>query len=470
LNPIPNPWVKSGPVPEGIMAVVGPTLRTAAKAIQQAGWADRCWLVGGAVRDDLLGRASKTDIDIVVVGDALQVARELFDQGIASGPPVVYARFGTAMVQVEGLTLELATSRAESYSPGSRKPTVRPASLDADARRRDFTVNTLLRSVATGELFDPLGSGLDDLAARVLRTPGDPAASFTDDPLRLYRAVRFRWQLDFAYAPGLPEAIRTEAHRAVSLSAERVRDELSLLLLLDRPGSALDEAEAFGLLERVSPEFARMREVGKGKYHHLDAWHHTCAVVEAAPPDLVTRLAAWLHDIGKPATAGERAGEKTFYGHEVVGSQMALAVLRGLRFPEDVTKRVGQLVRGHMRFSSPQGPGPAGLRRVVRDFGGDTARLLDLVEADRSALRPGVALGDLCGLRRRLEEVQSVTPREALGSPLTGEEVMEVLRLSPGRRVGEWKQALAEAVLEGEVPAGDKDAAREWLLQRRNRP
>ncbi|MGE0001939.1 MAG: CCA tRNA nucleotidyltransferase [Fimbriimonadaceae bacterium] len=448
---------------------MGPNLEAAAEAVRKAGWADRCWLVGGAVRDDLLGGPESEDIDIVVLGDAVQAARDLFDQGIADGPPAVYARFGTAMVRVGPLKLEFASSRAESYSPGSRKPNVRPASLDMDAYRRDFTVNTLLRSTATGELADPLGTGLADLSAQVLRTPGDPVVSFADDPLRLYRAVRFRWKLDFEYAEVLPDAIRREAHRTAMLSAERVRDELSQILMLQQAGAALDEAESFGLLARVSPEFAEMRKVGVGKYHHLDAWAHTCRVVDATPFDLATRLAAWLHDIGKPATAEVQGDKVTFYGHETVGADMARDVLHRLRFPEALAATVEQLVRGHMRFSAPQPPGPAGLRRVVRDFGEDVGRLLDLVEADRSALRPGFDLGDVEELRRRLEETARATPQETLESPLSGQEVIRLLDLSPGPEVGAWKRALAEAVLEGEVPAGDKEAAESWLLETRNR-
>lgn len=449
---------------------MGPNLEAAAEAIRRAGWADRCWLVGGAVRDDLLGRGGTGDVDVVVLGDALTVARELYQKGLAEGPPVSYERFGTAMVRLGEMAIEFATSREESYTLGSRKPDVQPASIEADARRRDFTVNTLLRSAQTGELLDPLGTGLADLEAKVLRTPGPPDASFRDDPLRLYRAVRFRWKLGFSYADGLEDAIRESAHLAAGLSAERVRDELSLVLMLDSAGFALDEAESFGLLARVSPEFAKMRNVGQGTYHHLDAWRHTCAVVQASPPDLVSRLAAWLHDIGKPATAAERDGKTTFYGHEKVGAEMAAAILRRLRYPASVCARVERLVLGHMRFSSPTPPGTAGLRRVVRDFGDDAGRLLDLVEADRSALRPGVDVGDLGAVRERLRAVREETPREVLVSPLSGEEVMAVLGVGPGPEVGRWKNALAEAVIQGEVLPGDKESARVWLLGARNRP
>lgn len=444
-------------------------MEKAAAAIRAVGRAGECWLVGGAVRDDLLGLPPGPDVDVVVVGDATTVAQELYDAGLAEGPPVVYARFGTAMVKVDGVTVELATSRAESYTPGSRKPAVRAAPLEQDAQRRDFTVNALMRSAEDGRLLDLLGTGLDDLGSKLLRCPVDPATSFRDDPLRTYRAVRFAAQLGFRYAEGLPDAIRSCAVLARGLSRERVRDELSKILVLPSAGRALDDLLEFGLLDGLTTEFRAMRAVGVCRYHHLDAWAHTCQVVEACPPDLVTRLAAWLHDVGKPKChTVDAGGEHRFFGHEVAGAETALGLLRDLRYPGETVERVVRLVRGHMRLSHPETMGTPGYRRLVRDFGDDLPRLLDLVEADRSALRPGVVPQDLGPVRERLAAVGRESPAETLVSPLDGNEIKAALKIGDGPAVGAWKRALAEAVVNGELIPGDRQAALAWLAQRHN--
>lgn len=426
------------------------------------------WLVGGAVRDELLGKDQGADFDIVLESDALAFAKFLWDQKLSDIAPVVYPRFGTAMVRISGTDMELVTARRESYDSESRKPDVEPATLEEDAQRRDFTVNTLLRNIHSGELRDPLGTGLRDLNDKVLRTPLDPVATFYDDPLRMLRAVRFRWKLGFEPAPGLYESITSEADRLRIVSEERIRDEWLKMLLLPDASKAMQDLMDLGLLKRFIPEFETMVGVEQGSYHHLDVWHHTLLVLENTPKgDVVRALAALFHDIGKPSTRFiDEEGNTRFFGHESVGAEMTRKILQRLKFSNEGVEEVALLVRNHMRLGSMKEFTPSAARRLLRDMDGEVDRLLDLVEADTASLRPGVKQLDLEPIRQRLAEVSMSTPRSTLESPLTGKEIMELLHLTPGPEVGKWKNFLLEKVLEGELEPGDKEAAKAALLNR----
>lgn len=443
-----------------------------AAATRDTPFEGRLWLVGGAVRDSLLGRSVPTDFDVVAEGSAPDLAAFLRERGVTSIEPVVYPRFGTALVRIEGVDVELVTARSESYEPESRKPEVRPASLEEDARRRDFTVNTLLRNVHSGEVRDPLGTGLEDLETRLLRTPLDPTATFRDDPLRMLRAVRFRWQLGFEFAPGLEEAVRAERGRLAIVSAERYRDELLRMLRFREADQCLAELMRLGLFEHRLPELEAMVGVDQGAYHHLDVWEHSLLVVRnAGPGDLVLTLAALLHDVGKPRTRTvDEHGATRFFGHETVGERMTRDILDRLRVPRAVSEPVARLVRGHMRLGSAPVFTASAARRLLRDLGDDTGRLLALVEADAAALKPGLQTIDLAPIRRRLEEVEAATPRDTLVSPLSGVEIMETRGLEPGPEVGRWKRLLTEQVLEGVLEPDDKVAARLWLARQGTLP
>ena len=425
------------------------------------------WLVGGWVRDELLGRPSRSDVDIVLLGDALQAAEILARAGVASQPPVLYSRFGTAMVRVGDLTLELVTARRESYSKDSRKPRVEPASLLEDAQRRDFTVNALLLGLWDGKIVDPLGLGLRDLESRTLRTPREPSQTFSDDPLRMLRAVRFKWQLGgWSFAPGLAESIAENAHRLEIVSAERTRDELIKMLALVDADKALCDLLELGLLARFAPELAAMRGVEQGDYHHLDAFDHTCFVVRnVGPSDLTLSLAALLHDLGKPRTRVIDAEGKTrFFGHETVGATLAREWLEAMRFSGEMIANVALLVKNHMRFTGLTNLSPSAARRLVRDLGDQLDRLLALVEADANALKPGVRGLDLGPIRAQIAETLRETPRETLVSPLDGNEISTLTGLGSGPSIGRIKKQLTEMVLSGELRAGDQEAARAWVL------
>jgi poly(A) polymerase len=430
------------------------------------------YLVGGAVRDPLLGLPAGGDFDLVTTHDALDLAELLWQAGLSSIPPVTYPRFGTAMLVIQGANIELVTARAESYDESSRKPTVTPASLLEDALRRDFTVNALMIQIHDGTLCDLLGTGQRDLHDRVLRTPRPPDETFIDDPLRMLRAVRFRWKLGFTPAPGLWESIRQNRERLGIISFERIRDELLKMLLHPTAADALDDLMKVGLMELIASEFLPMVGCEQGKWHHLDVWDHTLLVLRNLPSDapLELRLAALFHDVAKPATRTiDPNGDIRFFGHETEGEAMTIKILSRWKFPTATIHRVASLVRGHMRLGSMEKFTATAARRLVRDFDADLPLLLDLVEADASALRPGVRMLDLSPIRERIEQVAIATPAAVIQAPLTGEQIMAILKVPAGRVVGAAKRDLEELIITGEIQPGDADSASRWLRENADR-
>lgn len=442
-----------------------PALSAVRRATRGTQFEGDLFLVGGAVRDQLLGLPVQADFDLVTRGPSAELARLLHEKGVSQIAPVTYERFGTAMVRVEGLDVELVTARKESYEAGSRKPTVQAATYEEDAARRDFTVNTLMRGLHDDALRDPLGQGLVDLEAKILRTPLDPAETFRDDPLRMLRAVRFRWKLDFQPAPGLYEAIRQEKERLRIVSFERIRDELMKMLSKPTGPDALGELMDLGLIEIFAPELVPMVGCTQGSYHHLDVWEHSLLVMRnAGVGDEELTLAALLHDVGKPPTRMlDEEGHIRFFGHESVGSEMTHTILRRLKIPQKEIDTVARLVRHHMRLGSSPVFTAAAARRLIRDLDGDVDRLLNLVEADASSLAPGVRAMNLEPIRERIREVSEDTPRERLESPLTGQEIMILRGLDPGPEVGRLKNALTEMVLEGTLRPDDVEGAKREL-------
>jgi len=416
------------------------------------------WVVAGYVRDKLL-RRPHADLDVVVEkGGALKLA-ERFAQLAGAGPPVIFERFGTAQVTVPGHGVEFVSARAESYSPDSRKPDVRPATLDEDLRRRDFTVNALVMDF-DGNIHDRLGTGIADLEARVLRTPADPAVTFNDDPLRMLRAVRFTAQLGFELAPDILPAMRTLAPRLHPpvVSVERVADELRKMLVSQQPAAALELLDQGGLLAVVLPEVHACKGVKQSGYHTHDVYGHTLLAVAGTPPDLIVRLAAVFHDVGKPSTA---APDGSFKGHDDVGATMTAAALERLRFSQEDTEAVAALVRLHLRpvyYDSKWSDGA--VRRLAVDDGDQLDRLMTLARADLAASSyPDQAKLD--ELQSRLDGVLTETPTR-LSSPIDGEDIMRIRRIAAGPEVGRLKKALTELVMDGKIEPS-RDAALEYL-------
>jgi poly(A) polymerase len=427
----------------------------------------RLHLVGGSVRDALLGRL---DDDLDLTTDARPEQVMALVDGWADATWDVGIAFGTVGALKRGQRLEITTYRSESYDRTSRKPdVVYGDSLEEDLVRRDFAMNAMalqLPDWTAPDAFVDLYGGMDDLAAGVIRTPGRPEDSFDDDPLRMLRAARFAAQLGFDVAPEVVAAMTDRAARIEIVSAERVRGELEKLLLGAHPRSGLTLLVDTGLAEHVLPELPALRLEIDEHQQHKDVYEHTLQVLERAialedrldppGPDLVLRLAALLHDIGKPATRRFEDGKVTFHHHEVKGAHLARRRLKALTFGKDVHEPVFLLTEMHLRFHGYGQPGTspwtdAAVRRYVHDAGDQLTRLHLLTRSDcttrnqRRAQRLSSAYDDL---ERRIavlaeqEELRSIRP------DLNGNEIMEILGLPPGREVGQAYQHLLELRME----------------------
>jgi poly(A) polymerase len=435
-------------------------------------------LVGGPVRDALLGRLGPhTDLDFATDARPEQTL-QILDR-IATSTWEVGIRFGTVGARVNGRDCEITTYRTESYDPDSRKPNVDFGdSLEGDLGRRDFTVNAMALRLPELVIVDPF-NGLADLGERLLRTPGSAVMSFTDDPLRILRAARFVAQLGFAPDLDVMQAMQTEAHRLSIISAERIRDELSKLLLAPDPRSALDLLVVTGVAEEVLPELPMLQLEVDEHHRHKDVYEHSLTVLEQCitlehehephcEPDLTLRLAALLHDIGKPKTRRfEGDGRVSFHHHEVVGARMVRKRLTALHFPNDMVDEVSRLVELHLRFHG-YGSGEwtdSAVRRYVRDAGDLLVRLHKLTRADcttrnrQRALRLQRTYDDL---ERRIERLAQEEELAAIRPDLDGREIMEILQIPAGPAVGEAYRYLMEVRLDS-GPIG-KDRASEVLL------
>ena len=424
------------------------------------------YLVGGFVRDRLLGRTSK-DIDIVCIhSDGVDVLRQ-FARDRGWSPPQVFERFGTAQTRGEGFIVETVRARKERYDPESRKPEVSAGTLDDDIMRRDFTVNALCQTFE-GDIIDLTGHGRDDLTSCILRTPLDPHETFSEDPLRMFRAARFVAQLGFSMADGLLDAMRVMAPRASVLSSERIHDEMARLLISPHPRDGMNVLRDGALLEVVAPELLAMVGIEQGGYHLYDVWDHTMHALEASPDDLITRLAVLFHDIGKPPThVVADDGKHTFYGHPATGALMARNIMTHLKFSNDEIDAVAKLVELHLRpiqYDKDEWSDSA-VRRLIRDAGDERNRMLDVARADTVASSYPTT-SELDELARRMDELDHDEAVSHFVAPLSGDDIMALAQRPPGRWVGAVKQALEDAVIDGELPAGDTDAARAWLIAR----
>ena len=439
------------------------TLRAATRGTEYDG---RLFLVGGFVRDQVMGLPSPgDDIDLVLEGDALALAKFLRARRAADHEPVVYPRFGTAMVVVEGRDVELVTARVESYAPDSRKPdVVEPGTLLEDAKRRDFTINTLLQSLHTGEITDPLGRAYADLGARIIRTPTDPLLTFQDDPLRMLRAVRFAARFGFTIEPFTWKAIRQSAERLAIISGERIRDEFCKTLMTARPTLGLELLRDSGLLAQFAPELMEMVGVTQNEFHTYPVWDHTLVALDSLPPDasLTLRLATLFHDVGKPSTKGVgEDGRVHFYSHQEVGAEMTRRWMNRLKFSNDEISAVTRLVAQHMRIGEYRPAWTdAAVRRLMRDLGPQLDDLFEIHRVDVSALAPGhTDISRAAELRARMRPIQEAQDISTLTSPLDGQELMARLGLPPGRRLGEVKEYLTGEVVEGRLAPDDKAGA-----------
>ena len=432
----------------------------------------RLYLVGGIVRDRLLSGAVDEDIDIVLEGDAGELASFLFETGVAAHKPVTYPRFGTAMIVVQGRQVELVGARKESYDRESRKPHTEPGSLRDDVLRRDFTINTLLQNLHTGEVLDLTGRGKEDIDRRIIRTPRDPRLTFDDDPLRMLRAIRFAVRLGFSIEPETYAAIGEMAPRLSIVSAERIREEFAKILMSSGAVPGLEMLRETGLLDQFAPQISAMHGVTQNIYHIHDVWTHTMKTLESIPPEsgITLRLAALLHDVGKPRTRTvDESGAVHFYHHQSVGADMARRLLRGLCFPNSVVDEVAILISMHLRVGEyDEQWSDAAVRRLLRDAGDRLGDLVELTRADKAAANPEIPSVDLDAFERRVAVVKSQLAGKMV-SPLDGREISELLGIRPGPEVGAAKSYLENQIIEGTLLPGDKAAAAALLLRKYGR-
>ncbi len=430
------------------------------------------YLVGGSVRDALLGRdVGSADYDLTT--DARPGETKALLRGWADATWSVGERFGTIGARRADRRYEITTHRAESYDPGSRQPEVAFGNdVETDLSRRDFTVNAMALRLPAMELVDPFG-GLEDLAAGRLRTPLDPVVSFSDDPLRMLRAARFVAAFAFVPDEALVRAIAAERQRLRIVSAERIRDELDKLLVAQRPSAGLWLAVDTGLAEEFLPELPALALEQDPIHRHKDVLAHTLAVVDKTSPDLVLRLAALLHDIGKPATRSFGTGGVTFHHHEVVGARMARQRLVALRYPSEVLTQVVRLVELHLRFHTyRQGWTDKAVRRYVRDAGDLLGRLNELTRCDcttRNAAKARALDRRMDQLEQRIAELRQREELDALRPDLDGTEIMARLGIGPGPEVGAARDFLLELRLD-HGPLGKQEAGRRldaWWAARR---
>ncbi|MCQ4192280.1 CCA tRNA nucleotidyltransferase [Streptomyces parvulus] len=450
---------------------VAPVADDLARRFQEAGFS--LALVGGSVRDALLGRLGN-DLDFTTDArpqDVLKIVRPwadaVWEVGIA---------FGTVGAQKDGYQVEVTTYRSEAYDRTSRKPEVSYGdSIEQDLVRRDFTVNAMAVALPEKKFIDPHG-GLDDLAARVLRTPGTPEESFSDDPLRMMRAARFAAQLDFEVAPEVVAAMKDMAGRIDIVSAERVRDELNKLILSAHPRKGLTLLVESGLADRVLPELPALRLERDEHHRHKDVYDHTLIVLEQAMaletegPDLTLRLAALLHDIGKPRTRRfEGDGRVSFHHHEVVGAKMTKKRMTALKYSNDLVKDVSRLVELHLRFHG-YGTGEwtdSAVRRYVRDAGPLLDRLHKLTRSDcttRNKRKASALARAYDGLEDRIAQLQQQEELDSIRPDLDGNQIMSILDVPPGLAVGQAYKHLLELRLENGPMEHEAAVAalREW--------
>ena len=426
------------------------------------------YVVGGYVRDHYLGRPS-TDIDVVVVGSGVAVAEEL--GRVLQAKVTIYRTYGTAMLRWQGTEVEFVGARKESYSPESRNPQVEPGSLEDDQRRRDFTINAMAWSLncdSFGELIDPF-EGMYDLEDCIIRTPCDPEKTFSDDPLRMMRAVRFASQLGFDIDDETFEGIIAQAHRIEIITKERISVELSKIMASPVPSIGLTLMRSAGLLKYVLPELDRMAGVERrGRHAHKDNFEHTMKVLDNVAKksdDIWLRWAALFHDIGKPVTkAYDRNLGWTFHQHEAVGSKMIPQLFRRLKLPTNEPMRfVQKMVFLHMRpiVLSEDMVSDSAVRRLLFEAGDDVEKLMMLCEADITSGNDNkvqLYLKNFELVRRKMHDLEERDRVRNFQPPITGDMIMKIYGVPPSSVIGEIKEVIKNSILDGVIP-NDYDAA-----------